>query len=65
MITVIIQLLMMTQGFMGYLDDGNVLPMTYTIVEAYVKKTFSMMRERDLEIVCTLRGSKWDPTRQR
>ena len=56
---------MMTQGFMGYLDDGNVLPMTYTIVEAYVKKTFSMMRERDLEIVCTLRGSKWDPTRQR
>lgn len=50
---------------MGYLDDTNVLPMTYTIAEAYVKTAFSMMRERDLEIVCTLRGSKWDPTRLR
>ena len=39
--------------------------MTYTIVEAYVKGTFNMMRERDLDIVCTLRGSNEDPTRLR
>jgi hypothetical protein len=50
---------------MGYIQDPNVLPMTYTIAEAYVKTAFNMMRDRDLEIVCTLRGSKYDPVRLR
>ena len=50
---------------MGYLTHMNVLPMTYTIVEAYVKTAFSLMKDRDLEIVCTLRGSNSDPTRLR
>ena len=53
------------KGYKRYLSNGNILPMTYTIVEAYVKTAFSMMRERDLEIVCTLRGSSADPTRTR
>ena len=51
---------------MNYLKRNDVLPMTYTIAEAYVKNTFNMIDKRDFEIVCTLRGSKdHDPTRLR
>ena len=52
--------------YMNYLKRNDVLPMTYTIAEAYVKNTFNMIDKRDFEIVCTLRGSKdHDPTRLR
>lgn len=54
-----------TQNFMNYLQNPRILPMTYTIVEAYVKTGFNMMRDRNLEIVCTLRGSHSDPVRLR
>jgi hypothetical protein len=50
---------------MNYLQNPRILPMTYTIVEAYVKTGFNMMRDRNLEIVCTLRGSHSDPVRLR
>lgn len=50
---------------MNYLMNPSILPMTYTIVEAYVKTGFNMMRDRNLEIVCTLRGSNSDPVRLR
>jgi hypothetical protein len=53
------------KGYMGYVTNTNVLPMTYTVVEAYVKTAFNMMRDRNLDIVCTLRGSNGDPTRLR
>jgi hypothetical protein len=53
------------QAYMNYVTRMNVLPMTYTIVEAYVKTAFNMMKDRDLDIVCTLRGSNADPTRLR
>ena len=53
-------------GYMGYLDDKpKVLPMTYIIAEAYVKPEFNTIKQRDFDIVCTLRGSKQDPTRLR
>ena len=39
--------------------------MTYTIADAYVKTDFNLMRDRDLDVVCTLRGSSHDPTRER
>jgi hypothetical protein len=50
---------------MNYLNKKDVLPMTYTIAEAYVRSNFLTLRDRDIEIVCTLRGSKQDPTRLR
>ena len=50
---------------MGYLSQPEILPMTYTIVEAYVRNMFNTMANRDLEIVCTLRGSNHDPVRLR
>lgn len=54
------------QGYMEYLNNPAILPMTYPVAEAYVRPTFNMMRGRDLDIVCTLRGSStFDPTRQR
>jgi hypothetical protein len=53
------------KGYMGYLDNPAVLPMTYPVAEAYVRPQFNMMRGRDLDIVCTLRGSASDPTRLR
>jgi hypothetical protein len=53
------------RGYMGYLDNRNVMPMTYTIAEAYVRPLFSTMKDRILELVCTLRGGNHDPTRLR
>jgi hypothetical protein len=50
---------------MEYLNNPSILPMTYPIAEAYVRPQFNMMRGRDLDIVCTLRGSNFDPTRLR
>jgi hypothetical protein len=50
---------------MNYVSHPNVFPMTYTVVEAYVKTTFNKLAERTLDVVCTLRGSKGDPTRLR
>lgn len=55
--------------FMGYmpylLKHSGVLPMTYTIVDAYVRPTYKFLKERDMEIVTTLRGHAHDPTRLR
>jgi hypothetical protein len=54
------------KGYMNYVRERpKVLPMTYIIAEAYVKPEFTTIRDRDYEIVCTLRGSKHDPTRLR
>lgn len=54
------------KGYMHYLEHPNVLPMTYTIAEAYVKSVFPLIADRDLDIVCTLRGSvRSDPVRLR
>jgi hypothetical protein len=53
------------KGYMGYVEHPNVLPMTYTIAEAYVKSAFTTMSQRTFDLVCTLRGSNWDPTRLR
>eukprot|EP01035_Chromulina_nebulosa_P019572 gene19572-25472_t len=39
--------------------------MTYTIAEAYIKLTYNLLANRDLDIVCTLRGSAHDPVRLR
>ena len=53
-------------GYMGYLEaKPRVLPMTYIIAEAYIKPDFNTIKSRDYDIVCTLRGSKQDPTRMR
>ena len=53
------------QGYMGYLPRMDVLPMTYTIADAYVRPNFNLAVNRDLEILCTLRGSNADPVRLR
>jgi hypothetical protein len=53
------------KGYMGYLPNPNIFPMSYVIVEAYVRNMFTTMAERDQEIVCTLRGSNSDPVRLR
>ncbi len=53
------------QSYMPYLKRNDVLPMTYTTVEAYIKTEFAFLKDRDLDIVSTLRGSKQDPTRLR
>ena len=55
-------------GYMNYLkidNSGMVLPMTYTIAEAYVKPSYIPFKQREIELLCTLRGSQHDPTRQR
>ncbi len=39
--------------------------MTYTILEAYVKPDFNLLPNRDIDIVCTLRGGRGDPARDR
>lgn len=51
--------------YMEYITKPTVLPMTYPIAEAYVRKMFTLMKDRDFDIVSTLRGSKSDPCRQR
>jgi len=50
---------------MDYIQKPTVLPMTYPIAEAYVRNMFALMKERDIEITTTLRGSKADPCRLR
>lgn len=53
------------KGFMNYLDNPVVFPMTYPIAEAYIKTDFTPFHERKMEFVCTLRGGPHDPLRQR
>ena len=51
---------------MGYLTSrADVFPMSYTIMEAYVKPAFNLLPARDVDIVCTLRGGAFDPARGR
>lgn len=52
-------------GYMPYVSRGNIFPMTYTTAEAYIKLQYNKFANRDLEIVCTLRGSNHDPVRLR
>jgi len=52
-------------GYMDYLKNPLVLPMTYIIAEAYIKTQFNLAASRDYELVCTLRGGAHDPTRLR
>eukprot|EP00981_Chlorochromonas_danica_P014783 scaffold8804_cov161-Ochromonas_danica.AAC.8 len=53
------------QGYMKYLLNMNILPMTYPVAEAYIKPKAIPIPQRALEIVCTLRGGGHDPTRRR
>lgn len=47
----------------AHLDKPDVYPLTYAVTDTYLPQTFR--RQRDLEIVCTLRGSKGMSTRLR
>ena len=49
----------------AHLDKPDVYPLTYAVTDAYMPKNFHFERERDLEIVCTLRGSRGMSTRLR
>lgn len=52
--------------YMNYFEEKrDIFPMTYTIMESYVKPDFNLVDKRDYELVCTLRGSKQDPARKR
>lgn len=52
--------------YMNYFKaKSGIFPMTYTIMEAYVRNSFTRIANRDYDIVCTLRGSKQDPARLR
>jgi hypothetical protein len=53
------------QGYMRYVTNGNVFPMTYPSGDIYVRPRYNSFDSRDLEIVCTLRGSNHDPVRLR
>lgn len=53
------------KGYMPYLHRNDVLPMSYTIADAYVRTAFPFYKDRDLDIVSTLRGSTQDPCRLR
>ena len=53
------------QSYMGYVKRTDVLPMTYTIADAYVRNEFNLQASRDIEILCTLRASKVDGARTR
>jgi hypothetical protein len=52
-------------SYMGYVKRMDVLPMSYTIADAYVSNTFTRQANRDIEILCTLRPSKADSARTR
>jgi len=55
------------KGLMGWMTNHHgkdVFPMTYPVANAYVKSPFTKLKDREYEIVCTLRGSKGDPARQ-
>ena len=49
--------------YMDYLKKVSVLPMTYPVADAYVNPTFVTEKKRKIDISCSLRGSKQDPTR--
>ena len=53
------------QSYMGYVKRTDILPMSYTIADAYVSNMFTLQAKRDIEILCTLRASKHDPARSR
>lgn len=53
------------QSYMGYVKRTDVLPMSYTIADAYVSNEFTRQANRDIELLCTLRASKHDPARSR
>ena len=48
-------------------NQGNhmILPMTYTVAEAYIKSSFSVHKSRDTELLCTLRGKLLDLSTQK
>ena len=46
-----------------HLNRPDFYPITYSLAEAYIRPQFNFKRE--MEIVCTLRGSKAQPARQR
>jgi hypothetical protein len=51
---------------MGYVtQQSKIFPMTYPLGEAYIRQSFPLMEERDLEIVCTLRENHGDQARGR
>jgi len=52
-------------GYMPYLQRNDVLPMSYTIADAYVRNTFPFYKDRALDLVSTLRGGSHDPCRLR
>ena len=53
-------------GYMPYLlKHSGVLPMTYTIADAYVRPKFNFLKDRQYEVVTTLRGHASDPVRAR
>ena len=56
-------------GFTSYLHNDNVFPMTYTIMEAYVRTKFNRYKDRNIEVMCTLRErtilNSFDSTRAR
>lgn len=53
-------------GYMPYLlKHSAVLPMTYTIADAYVRPKFKFLKDRQYEVVTTLRGHASDPVRAR
>lgn len=57
------------RGYMNYVSAQTqpipVLPLFYPVATAYLRHPYRPFAERDLEITCSLRGSDWDPTRQR
>jgi hypothetical protein len=52
----------MFHGF-PHLAKRDIYPLTYSIAEAYIQSPFNQLR--DIEILCTLRGSKKQSTRLR
>ena len=46
-----------------HLTRHDIFPMTYPLAEAYIQLKFNQVRE--IEIMCTLRGTKEMTTRQR
>lgn len=52
-------------GYMHYLSNPKVFPMTYTIGNSYIRPQFFPHEKRVLEILCTLRPYDNDPTRKR
>lgn len=54
--------------FLGYphLAKRDIFPLTYSIPEAYIQSPFARHDdERDIDVLCTLRGSKRQSTRLR